>query len=49
MIEWLSQYSGSIVLVSFFSAFAGITLWAFMPANKAGLERHAEIPLREVE
>ena len=49
MIAWLSQYSGYIVLIGFFGAFAGITLWAYRPANKERLERHATITFKEVE
>lgn len=49
MIEWLSQHGGSVILVCFFSAFTGIGIWLCIPKNKARLERHAEIPLRETE
>lgn len=49
MIEWLSQYSGYLVLVSFFAAFVGISLWAYKPSNSSTLEQHRYIPLKEVE
>ena len=47
MIEWLSQYSGYVTLLAFFSAFCGIALWIYLPKNKETLEKHTEIPLRE--
>jgi len=47
MIEWISQYSGLIVLVWFSTLFAGITVWTLAPRNKEALIRHAEIPLKE--
>lgn len=49
MIEWLSQYSGYIVLLSFSAAFLGICVWAYLPRNRDDLEKHRNIPFSEVE
>jgi cbb3-type cytochrome oxidase subunit 3 len=49
MIEWLSQYSGLIVLVGFSALFTGIAFWTFAPRNKDALARHAHIPFKEAE
>lgn len=46
MIEWLAQYSGYVVLIGFFAAFWGITLWTYRPANKEKLEQHRNIPFK---
>ena len=47
MIEWISHYSGIIVLVSFSTLFVGIAFWTFLPRKKAVFERYAKIPLQE--
>jgi len=49
MIDWVSQHSGLIILLAFFTAFVGIAIWAYLPENKARLEDHAQIPLKEVK
>jgi cbb3-type cytochrome oxidase subunit 3 len=47
MVEWLSQYSGYAVLISFFVIFLGIAIWSYLPSRKAQIEKHKYIPLRE--
>lgn len=47
MIDTLAQYSGYIVLVGFFTAFVGIAIWAYRPANKKTIENYRDIPFRE--
>lgn len=46
MIEWLSHYSGYVVLVGFFAAFTGIAIWAYRPSNRVQLENYRNIPLK---
>lgn len=38
---------GIIVLIAFFVAFAGIALWAYLPANKDKMTQHGNIPFIE--
>jgi cbb3-type cytochrome oxidase subunit 3 len=49
MIEWLSHYSGLIVLVGFSTAFFGIALWVLAPMKKNDFARYARIPLQETD
>lgn len=49
MIEWISQFSGYVLLLVFFTAFTGIWIWAYLPANRNKLEQHRNIPFRETE
>jgi len=49
LLDWVAAHGGHVMLVSFFTGFAGIALWAYRPANRARLERHRDIPFREAE
>ena len=47
MVEWLAQYSGYAVLISFFGIFMAIVFWSYLPAHKTQIEKHKYIPFRE--
>lgn len=47
MIEWISQYSGYLVLLGFFAAFAYITLSVYRPSKREELEKLRNIPFRD--
>lgn len=49
MIDWLAQYSGYFVLLTFFVAFVSVAVWIYRPANKVRIEKHGDIPFREAE
>lgn len=49
MMDWVSTYSGYIVLLTFFTAFIGIAIWAYRPSNKTLLEAYRDIPFRETK
>lgn len=47
MIDWFLDHAPQIGLIGFFVAFVFIALWAYAPRNKAKLQAHAYIPLKE--
>lgn len=49
ILGWVAAHSGHIMLVSFFTGFLGIALWAYRPGNRDKLEQHRDIPFRETE
>lgn len=49
MIDLIAEHAGYTMLIAFATAFAGITVWIFWPGKKDAFERHARIPLKEVE
>jgi len=46
-INWLTDNSGIITTVFFFTLFVGIGIWAFLPSNKASMQEQAKIPFKE--
>lgn len=47
MIDTLVRHAPMIALLGFFVGFVGIVLWAYAPANKARLQKNADIPFKE--
>ncbi len=48
-IDWVSNSSGIIVTVIFFTVFLGIAIWAYLPSNKKNLEDQGMIPFKGQE
>lgn len=49
MIEHLAAYAPQIALLGFFSGFLLILGMVMRPSNKAQMDEHARIPLKEKE
>jgi cbb3-type cytochrome oxidase subunit 3 len=43
LVTWLQNHSIIVVMTSF----VALTLWAYWPSNKAKIEEHGAIPLRD--
>jgi len=46
-MDWLTDNSGMIVTIGFFTGFVSIALWAYMPSNKRNMQEQAMIPFKE--
>jgi cbb3-type cytochrome oxidase subunit 3 len=48
-MDWLTQNSGIITTVLFFSTFVLVSIWAYLPKNKNKMQENAMIPLTEAK
>lgn len=46
-MNWLTDHSGTIVTVVFFTLFVIIVIWAYLPSNKKSIQDQAMIPFKE--
>jgi cbb3-type cytochrome oxidase subunit 3 len=47
VMDWLTDHSGVIVTVGFFSAFTVIAIWAYLPSRRRSIQEQAMIPFKE--